>query len=151
MNLKHIALVTVIAAGSVLSINAIRPKGEKDALHKRVFKVTQTEVKEGAPPKKPVEDEIEFKDGKVYSKFLNEKLEAKWIKYEITKDSLFNNEDADEVHWIEIEASTTDNTDQTIVITAKVEDFDIDGTVKVTKRDKLKKMFEFTGKEKSKK
>jgi hypothetical protein len=38
--------------------------------------------------KKGIEDEFEFKAGKgLFSNFLFEKLEYKWIKYEITKDS----------------------------------------------------------------
>ena len=45
-----------------------------------------TEVKENSPGKKGVEDEIEFKAGKgMFSNFLYEKLEYKWIKYEVKK------------------------------------------------------------------
>ena len=36
-------------------------------------------------------------------------------------------------------------------MTCTVEDFNIQGEIKITKKDKLKKKFEFTGKEKAKK
>ena len=36
-------------------------------------------------------------------------------------------------------------------MTFTVEDYDIQGVIKVTKKDKLKKKFEFSGKEKAKK
>jgi hypothetical protein len=110
-----------------------------------------TEVKTGAASKKGVDDEIEFKGGKIFSGFLFDKFEFSRMKYEITKDSTFTDEEENEMHIIEAEASTTDDTDQTVVITCKVEDADISGEVKITKKDKLKKRYEFSGKEKDKK
>ena len=114
-----------------------------------------TEVKEGTPPKKGVEDELEFKAGSgsgkgMFSQFLFDKLEYKWIKYEITKDSTYTDEEQNENHWIEAEISTTDANDQTMMMKCVVDNFDISGEIKITKKDKLKKKYEFTGKEKVK-
>lgn len=151
MNLKHIVISASVVAVGFASIYATRKGKEKDALDKRVFNTAMIEVKEGQPNKKSVPDEIEFKGGKVFSTFLFDKLQYKWVKYEITKDSTFTDDEANESHWIEVTASTTDDTDQTMEMTCKVENYDIEGTVKITKKDKLKKKFEFTGKEKPKK
>lgn len=151
MNLKHIAVSVSVVAVAFVSIYAT-PKGkEKDALNKRIFNTAIVELKEGQANKKSVPDEIEFKDGKVFSTFLFDKMAYKWIKYEITKDSTFTDEEANESHWIEVTATHTDDADQTIEMVMKVENYDIEGTVKITKKDKLKKKFEFTGKEKPKK
>lgn len=151
MNLKHIILSASVLTVGLLSINAIKKGEPKDGLDKRIFTVTMTEVKEGSPPKKGVEDELEFKAGKgVFSNFLFEKLEYKWMKYEITKDSTYTDEDQNENHWIEAEISTTDASDQTMMMKCVVDNFDISGEIKITKKDKLKKKYEFSGKEKPK-
>ena len=149
MNLKHIIISASVIALGVLSINAIKKGEPKDTLDKRKFTVMMTEVKEGGPPKKAVEDELEFKGGKVFSTFLFDNKKLKWIKYEITKDSTYTDEDQNENHYTEAEISTTDETDQTVIIKCVVDNYDISGEIKVTKKDKLKKKYEFIGKEKA--
>ena len=150
MNLKHIIISASVLAVGLFSINAIKKGEPKDALDKRKFTVTMTEIKEGSPPKKGVEDELEFKAGKgMFSNFLFEKLEYKWIKYEITKDSVYTDEENNESHYTEVEISTTDASDQTMMMKCVVDNFDISGEIKITKKDKLKKKYEFSGKEKS--
>jgi len=152
MNLKHIIISASVLTIGLLSINAIKKGEPKDNLDKRKFTVTMTEIKEGAAPKKGVEDELEFKAGKgMFSNFLFEKLEYKWIKYEITKDSTYTDEDQNENQWIEAEISTTDANDQTMIMKCTVDNYDISGEIKITKKDKLKKKYEFSGKEKAKK
>ncbi len=150
MNLKHIIISASVIALGVLSINAIKKGEPKDMLDKRKFTVMMTEVKEGGPPKKAVEDELEFKAGKgLFSVFLFDKMQLKWIKYEITKDSTYTDEEQNENHYTEAEISTTDETDQTVIIKCVVDNYDISGEIKVTKKDKLKKKYEFIGKEKA--
>lgn len=150
MNLKHITISACILLVGLISINAIKKGEPKDGLDKRKFTVTMVEVKEGTPPKKGVEDELEFKAGKgMFSNFLFEKLEYKWIKYEVLKDSTYTDEDQNENHWTEAEISTTDANDQTMIMKVKVDNFDISGDIKITKKDKLKKRYEFSGKEKA--
>lgn len=151
MNLKHIFISAAVVATGLLTINAAYKGEPKDGLDKRKFTVTMTEIKENSPPKKGVEDELEFKGGKMFSNFLYEKMEYKWIKYELKKDSTYTDEQENEVHILEAEISTTDDTDQTMVMTCSVEDYDIHGEIKITKKDKLKKRYEFSGKEKAKK
>lgn len=152
MNLKHIIISASVLTVGLLSVNAIKKGEPKDSLDKRIFTVTMTEIKEGSPPKKGVEDEIEFKAGKgMFSTFLFDKLEYKWLKYEITKDSAYTDEEQNESRWIEAEISTTDENDQTMIMKCVVDNYDISGEVKITKKDKLKKRFEFSGKEKPKK
>ena len=47
-----------------------------------------------------------------------------------------------------MECTSTDDKDQTFIFTCKIDNYDIDGEMKITKNDKLKKMFVFNGKEK---
>jgi hypothetical protein len=151
MKLKHIIISASFLALGVLSINAIKKGEPKDTLDKRKFTVTMTEIKDGGPPKKGVEDEIEFKGGKFFSDVIYEKHQQSWTKYEIIKDSTYTDEEQNENHYTEAEISKTDDSDQTITIKCVVDNYDISGEVKITKKDKLKKKYEFIGKEKPKK
>ncbi len=152
MNFKNIAICVALVTIGLFTINATSKGDPKDALDKRIYIVQMTEVKENAAPKKSVEDEIEFKAGKgMFSLFLEEKIGLKWTKYEIKKDSTYTDDESNESRWIEGEVSHTDETDQTTLMTFVVEDYDIRGEIKVTKKDKLKKKYEFIGKEKVKK
>lgn len=147
MNIKKIvSLCCLIVAGFVfLSADF---KGEKDPLHKRTFTLNFSEIKDGQPSKKQIPDEMSFKDGKLYSDYLAQKFSYKWIKYRINKDSIYTDETETEVRLFEVEATTTDEANTTLTINVKIEGWDIDGTVKMTKNDKPKKYFEITGFEK---
>jgi hypothetical protein len=152
MNLKKIFFSIALITIGLFTINAIFKGEPKDALDKRIFLVNLTELKDGSPPKKSIPDEIEFRAGKgMFSNYLYEKMEFKWIKYEIKKDSTFVDETETEVNYVEAEITTTDDKDQTLTMNVTVEDYDIKGEIKITKKDKLKKRFEFSGKEKPKK
>ncbi|MCW3077207.1 MAG: hypothetical protein JWO32_1816 [Bacteroidetes bacterium] len=147
MNIKKILPYFGLIILAVLFINA-NFKGEKDPLHKRIFTVGITEVKDGQPAKKSISDKIEFKDGRLFSDFLFDKFQYKWIKYRINKDSIYTDETETEVRLFEVEASTTDDKDQTLMMTFNIVEWDIEGVMKITKNDKLKKYFDFTGFEK---
>lgn len=152
MTLKKLFLPIALLSIGLFTINAIFKGEPKDALDKRIFLVNLTEIKEGAPPKKSIPDEIEFRAGKgMFSNYLYEKMEFKWIKYEIKKDSTFVDETESEVNYVEATITTTNDKDETLMMNVTVEDFDIKGEIKITKKDKLKKRFEFSGKEKPKK
>ena len=142
---------SIITATCVLALSLFSCKGDKDALNKKIYTLQVNEMKDGQPKsKKPAEDELEFKDGKVFSNVLFEKHEFKWIKYKITKDSTYEDE-GEQKKLIEAEASSTNDRDETIVINIKVDNYDVDGTFKLTKHDVPKKLYNFIGKEKVKK
>jgi hypothetical protein len=147
MNIKKVISISCLIITAVVFMSAAF-KGEKDPLHKRTFTIGITEVKDGIPGKKSIADEITFKDGKLYSDFLANKFQYKWIKYRINKDSIYIDSTETEVRLLEVEASTTDENNTTMMINFAVEEWDIVGTFKQTKNDKLKKFFDFTGFEK---
>lgn len=121
---------------------------EKDPLGKRKYDIIIIEVKDGNNAKKGTTDELEFKDGRMFSTYLFDKFEYKWMKYKVNKDSVYIDETETEISYFEVEASYTDDKDQTFIFNCKIDNFDIDGEMKITKNDKLKKMFVFNGKEK---
>jgi len=146
MSTKKLFKIFVLAGAVLLFANAVLK--EKDPLHKKIYNTTIIEVKDGQNAKKGVTDELEFKDGKLFSNFLLNKFEYKWLKYEINKDSTYIDSTETEIRYIEFESSYTDDKDQTMVMKCTIDEHAIDGEIKITKNDKLKKMFVFNGKEK---
>ncbi len=123
-------------------------KSEKDSLHKRTFNISLSEVKDGVVAKKTIADQVTFKDGKLFSDYLFEKFGYKAIRYRINKDTIYTDSTDTEVRQLEVEASATNEDNQTAAITFTTVEWDIDGVIKITKNDKLKKYFDFAGREK---
>lgn len=141
----------ITTTACVLAFAFFSFKGDKDALNKKIYTLQVDEMRDGKPKgKKPAEDELEFKDGKVFSNIAFEKHGFKWMKYKVTKDSTYDDE-GEQKQWIEAESMATNDLDETMIINVKVDQYDISGTYKLTKRDIPKKLYEFVGKEKVKK
>jgi hypothetical protein len=132
----------------VLLLTLLAFKGEKDALHKRTFTIMLDEVRDGVPAKKGIADKMTFKDGKLFSDYLFDKFQYKWLRYRINKDSIFTDSTDTEVRLLEVEASATNEDNQTVSITFTSIEWDLDGVIKITKNDKLKKYYDFIGREK---
>lgn len=93
-------------------------------------------------------DKLYFKNGKLFSDFLYDKFGYKWIRYRINKDSIFTDSTDTEVRFLLVEASLTDDNNQTVLLDFTTQEWDLDGTIKITKNDKLKKYYDMAGREK---
>ena len=147
MNLKN-KYFTKALFGICLLVVVFAFKAEKDFLHKRKFNISLDEVKDGVASKKTIPDVLTFKDGKVFSDYIAKKYGYDWIRYRINKDSVFIDSTETEVRMLEVEGSATDLNNQTVMINFVLQEWDIDGTIKVTKNDKIKRYFDFVGREK---
>ncbi len=143
-SLIALSVVLTIVVFSMFSFT----KEEKDPLHKRTFNMTFVEKKDSVVGKKIIADKFVFKDGKMFSDYLFEKFGYKWMRYRINKDSIFTDSTDTEVRWLEVEASQTNEDNQTVSIAFTQVEWDLDGVVKITKNDKLKKSFDISGREK---
>lgn len=123
-------------------------KEEEDPLHKRVFTISLSETKNGVVSKKVIMDKMEFKNGKLHTDLLQKKFGFKWIRYHINKDSIFTDSTDTEVRWLEVEATATDERNQSVFVNFVTCEWDLDGTIKVTRNDKLKKYYDMAGREK---
>jgi len=146
-NLKKMSLRAVVFF-TVLFITLAAFKDDKDSLHKRTFNVMLDEVKDGIPGKKAITDKFVFKDGKMFSDFLFDKYGYKWMRYRINKDSIFTDSTDTEVRLLEVESSATNEDNQTVTVNFVSVEWDLDGTVKITKNDKIKKFYDMVGREK---
>lgn len=123
-------------------------KDEHDSLHKRTFNIGLSETKNGVVAKKVIMDKLYFKNGKLFSDFLYDKFGYKWIRYRINKDSIFTDSTDTEVRFLLVEASVTDDNNQTVQLDFTTQEWDLDGTIKITRNDKLKKYYDMAGREK---
>jgi hypothetical protein len=139
-----LALLTVL----FLSNTGFAQPEEEDPLNKRKFTISLNMVKDGVPQKKVITDELEFKKGKVFSDYVYDKFSFKWIKYRTNKDSIYTDSTETEVRLLEVEAIATDASNQTCIISFKLIEWEIEGTIKITKNDKIKKYYNFVGREK---
>ncbi len=145
-NKKIFSLIALVIVVIILTSFGFK---ENDPLAKRKFTINITEVKDGVAAKKSVLDEIEFNTkGQLFSNFLFDKYQYKWLKYRINKDSIFTDSTDTEVRQLDVEATVTDDKDQTIMINFTTIEWDIEGTIKMTKSDKPKKYYDFAGREK---
>jgi hypothetical protein len=142
-------ILGIVGIAASLAFTSYR--GDVDPLKKRKFSCMASEIKDGKPSgKKPVADEIEFtKKGAVYSSFVWEKMEFQDVKYEVEKDSTFN-EGGEELHYLQVKAVTTNDKKETLEMSFTINGYDIEGTYKLIKKDVVKKWFTTTGKEKLK-
>jgi len=131
----------------LLCFNTIQSQ-EIDPLNKRKFNVLLDEIKNGESVKKGIADLFYFKAGRFFSDYLYAKYQYKWIRYRINKDSIFTDSTDTEVRYLEIEASITDESNQTAILNFVIQEWDLDGTLKITRNDKLKRYFEVVGREK---
>ena len=123
-------------------------KDEKDSLHGRVFNTSMSETKNGVVKRKVISDNIYFKNGKLKSDFLRKKYGYKWIRYRINKDSMYVDSFGVDVRLLVVEASATDETNQTVIMNFTTLEWDIDGEIKITKNDRLRHKYALAGREK---
>ncbi|MCX7729460.1 MAG: hypothetical protein N2203_08315, partial [Bacteroidia bacterium] len=108
--MKKTIILSLILFGFIA--NTLYDK-DKDPLHKKIYTTTVTEVKSGMTSNKSVSDEIEFKNNKLFSNFLNEKFGVKYMSYTITKDTTFLDSITEaEVRYFEVKALYKDEDQQ---------------------------------------
>ncbi len=121
---------------------------ENDALHKREFNVSLSETRNGIVQKKVIADQIKFKNGKISSDFIKEKFGFKWIRYRVKHDTTYTDETGAEVNLIKLLATATDESNLTVTMELTQIEWDLDGVVKITKNDRLRKYYDLAGREK---
>ncbi|MDO8998547.1 MAG: hypothetical protein Q7W45_02200 [Bacteroidota bacterium] len=148
--MKHKIISKLFIATAILfiSLSFTYIHNEPDPLHKRTFNTSLSETKNGVVAKKVISDKLYFKNGKLYSDFLYEKFGYRYISYRINKDTIYTDFTNTEIRQLEVEAVLTDDNNQSIFLNFTTSEWDIDGVIKITKNDKLKRYYDFAGREK---
>ena len=142
---RHLKWMTVFAA-IVLFLSSFQ--SDQDPLHKRVFYISLSEIKNGVPVKKVFGDELFFKNGKLYADMFYNKFGFKWMRYRINRDTFFMDSTQTEVRLLDVEAVVTDESNQTLSFTFLTSEWDLEGVVKISRHDKIKKYYNVWGREK---
>ena len=135
----------------IVTFSLVAFKNDKDPLHKRKFKgfANAVDLATGNPKGKPFEDEIDFKNGKVYSLTCWDKMEFQDITYEVKKDSAYT-EEGEEKRYFEILATTVNEKKEHLAMEITIDGYDYKATYTLSKKDVVKKKFTSTATEKVK-
>lgn len=148
MNLNRIlGFALLICACTLVSF-----KVDKDPLHKRKFKGMAQAINpaDNVPKGKPFEDEIDFKNGQVYSLTCWDKMEFTEVKYEITTDSTYKDGEEDK-RYFEILATSENAKKEKLTMNMTIDGYEYSAIYTLTKKDVVKKKFTSTATEKVKK
>lgn len=156
MKLKslHIAL-TALALFALSSFSfAQKVKVVKDKLLDN--KVYEIEINEdGAKKPKPIKDEMSFRSQKIKSKYMDEKFMLNSGIYVVTVDTAYVEGETEGSQVLEktinFTAESVNGDKEKLAWTGSVTGEDIEGTIILSKKDKVKKQWTFSGTQKSKK
>ena len=142
---------SLIALGLlVANITFAQKKGKKDDKSKylegKKYTVKFYEIKPTGRGK-AIESVVTFRDGKVESELMDEKLKIDGATYKINLDSTYN-EDETESRLLKVEGNYSKEKDEA-AWDATITNYDIEGTVVQKKNGVDKKKFEFSGNEKT--
>ncbi len=119
-------------------------------------KVYEIEINEdGAKKPKPVKDEMSFKGQKIKSKFMDEKYMLNSGVYVVSVDTAYVEGETEGSQVLEktinFTAESVNGDKEKLAWTGFVIGEDIEGTIILSKKDKVKKQWTFSGTQKSKK
>lgn len=131
-----------------LSVSLFAGDDEQDFLHDREFNVSLSETRNGVVQKRLISDLVKFKNGKIQSEYIKEKFGFKYIRYRINLDTTYVDHTGTEVRLIKLVASATDEENITVHMELTSLEWDLDGIVRITKNDRLRKYYDLAGREK---
>jgi hypothetical protein len=119
-------------------------------------KVYEIEINEdGAKKPKPVKDEMSFKGQKIKSKFMDEKYMLNSGMYVVSVDTAYVEGETEGTQVLEktinFTAESVNGDKEKLAWAGTVVGEDIEGTVILSKKDKVKKQWTFSGTQKTKK
>ena len=138
------ACIFILTASFVL-------KGDTSSLEGKKYKLTITEQKSGKSGK-PTQDDCEFKSSKFGCKFFQSNAGAGEIPIDLDKDSTYSEDGSDvQMLYVEFSGERTNNQQETVKVTGTIDGYQIEGSVEISKKEKVKKHWDFVGNQKDKK
>ena len=132
----------------VISMVSCKVRKGGDPLNNRSFTISMDEIRYGQAASKLVDDKIRFKKGRMYSDFIFKKFGYAWVRYRITVDTTFIDSTGAEIRQIALQGNETNKTNQTYLFELLTQEWDIEGTMRITLNDMPKKYYDFVGREK---
>ena len=139
---------TLFAILSIFGLLSCKVRKSGDPLNNRSFTISMDEIKYGQAASKLVDDKIRFKKGRMYSDYIFKKFGYAWVRYRITTDTTFIDSTGAEVRQIAIQGNETNKVNQTYLFELLTQEWDVEGTMRITLNDMPKKYYDFVGREK---
>lgn len=146
-------MTSLLVGGTIFLLTAsFVLKGDTSTIEGKTYKVTITEAKKSGKSGPGSPDDVSFKSSKFRSKFFGKNAGADAIPIELTVDSAYTAEgDEEETIYVEFEGQLTNKLEETVRVTGTVEGYGVEGSVEISKKDKVKKHWDFVGTMKDKK
>ncbi len=147
---------TTILIGStlifMLTASFVLGGDDTSNIEDKKYKITISEAKKGGKSGPSDTDVLTFKSGKFRTGFFKKFAGADAIPIELDKDSTYIDEGGtEEMLYIEFSGEMTNKQDETVKVTGTIDGFGIEGNVELSKKEKVKKHWDFVGTEKDKK
>ncbi len=144
--------ITLVSSAFIFLLTAsFVLKGDTSSIDGKKFKITITEQKNGKSGKAS-QDDCSFKSSKFNCKFFGQNAGAEEIPIDLDKDSTYTEEGAEEASiYVEFSGERTNKLEETVKVTGTIDGFGIEGSVEISKKEKVKKHWDFVGTQKDKK
>lgn len=127
-------------------------KGDTSSIEGKQYKITITEAKKGGKSGSPETEEVSFKSSKFRCKFFGKNAGADAIPIDLTVDSTYTSDgDDNETLYVEFEGQMSNKLEETVKVTGTIDGMGIEGSVEISKKEKVKKHWDFVGGQKDKK
>jgi hypothetical protein len=130
-------------------------KGDTSSIDGKTYKITITEAKKGGKTGAPETEEVTFKGSKFRCKFFGKNAGTDAIPIDLTVDSTYTDNAGDEgeteMIYVEFEGQMSNKLEETVKVTGTIDGYGIEGSVELSKKEKVKKHWDFVGGQKDKK
>jgi hypothetical protein len=147
-------MLSVAGAASLLFLTAsfVLKGDDTSAIENKNYKVTITDSKKAG--KAGEVDEVLIKGGKFRCKFFGKNAGTDAIPIEVTIDSVYTDPEdpsADPTLYVEFEGSMTNKLEEDIRVEGIIDGVGIEGFVEISKKGKVKKHWDYVGRQRDKK
>lgn len=150
--MKHTTTLLASSLVFILTSSFIFKGDDTSNIEDKKYKITIMEARKGGKTGNPEPDVVTFKGGKFRTGFFKKFAGAEAIPIDLTVDSAYVDEgNTEEMLYIEFEGEMTNKQDETVKVTGTIDGFGIEGNVELSKKEKVKKHWDYVGTEKDKK
>jgi hypothetical protein len=143
---------TILLGGSIFLFTAsFVLRGDTSTIEGKEYKITITESKKGKSGAGET-DVCEFKSSKFKCKFFGKNAGADQIPIDLDKDSTYSDAGSDEqTLYVEFSGEMQNKLEEVVKVVGTIDGTGIEGSVEISKKEKVKKHWDFVGMQKDKK
>lgn len=145
-------ITTILLGGFVFFFTAsFVLRGDTSNIEGKTYKITITEAKKGGKSGPGETDEVTFKSSKFKCKFFQKNAGAELIPIDLDKDSTYSDGGDEQTMYVEFSGEMQNKLEEVVKVTGTIDGTGIEGSVELSKKEKVKKHWDFVGMQKDKK